>query len=310
MSATRPSAGIRVAISIALLAGLVIWAGSERLLATFTAADPVLLLASVAVSYVALAIGAFDVIVLTHALLPDMRVVAAVRAYLRSWAVGMIAPGKVGDLTYAGFLAEEGAPNLAAGLAVAVVDKVITFAITAAIAVAGLALYVGKRDALVGALVSVGAVVAALMLLRNRRLRDVVRERVMGSRARRVEGFSRDLDALLLRHRVPLAVNAFGTATRIVVAGAATLLALRAFDSDAPLAVVVMVNAIAQLATLIPISLSGLGVRQSVSAVLLARISGVARGAVVGEQLLATVVAYATVAAVFAMLGGRVTEQD
>lgn len=304
------SALVRIAISVVILAALVWWTGPAELASQFANAHLGWLAAAVVVNYLQMLIGAFDVVVLTRALEPGMRATAIVRAYLRSWAVGMVAPGKIGDLTYAGFLADaEEGRNYAPGLAVAVVDKIVTFVVTALIAVVGLALYAGSRDALLGIVFAAVATVGAIVTLRSSRVRALVRDRVLGTRAARFAGFSGHLDALLRTHRSALAINAAGTFARTVIAGWATVLALRAFGASAPLGTVVMVNAVSQIATLVPISFSGLGVRQGVSTVMLERLSGVPRGAVVGEQFIMTAVTYMNVALIYAVLGGADREQ-
>lgn len=289
-------------VSAALLGLMIWWIGPAGIAASLSQLQPTWLVAAIIVSYFGILVGLFNVYVLTRALLPDISYRAVGIAYLRSWAAGMLAPGKIGDLSYAHFLSSDDT-NLAPGLAVGVVDKIVTFAVTSLIAVLGLTLYVSGRDAALVGIIAIIALAGAVVALRSEWLRRVVRERLLGKHAERLTGFGRHTEALLLHHRAALAANIALTVFRIGVQAVALGLGLRAFGTHAQFVDVIFINSIATLVSLVPITLSGLGARQGVAVLLFERIAGISRAAVLNEALVGTVVAYATVALVIAVFG-------
>lgn len=304
MRRPSPAATARVAVSAALLVGLVWWTGPEKLADAVGGMSWSLFAAAVGANYLALALGAANIVLLTRIVLPVARTDEASRAYARSWAVGMVAPGRFGDLSYAHFLSGDDA-NLAPGLAVAVVDKIVTFVVTSIIAVVGLALYVGAADALYGALFAAAATAATVAALLNGRIRGLVRERLLGRHAERFAGFAGHVSTLMFRSRAAIAINTTLTVARMLAYTAVVALSLAALGARPPFADVFVVQAVTQLVSLVPITFAGLGVRQGASVVLFERISGVAAAPVLGSSLLMSFVSYLNAALVFAVLGGE-----
>ncbi len=302
------SVWVRVAVSVALLGALVWWIGLDELGEVLRNIEWGWFFLAVLVDVLSLAVGALNLFVLTRALKPDASTPRIMIAYLRSWAVGMIAPGKLGDLSYAHFLAleehrAETPSSLAPGLAVAVVDKIITFAVTAAIAVAGLAVYARGSDAALGGAFAVLAILGSLLALSNARIRSFVRERLLGRYARRFEGFSANLSTLLRDRPGPLALNLAITIARTLVQGTAMLLYFAAVGQTVGLLDIVVVHAITLIVALVPITFAGLGVKQGASVVLYGRIAGIGAAPVLAHGLITTLMNYLYVALVFATLG-------
>lgn len=304
MSLPRLSGRVRVAISALLLAALIAWTGPAELLESVRGLQWGWLVAAIAVNYLSLVVGAFNVVILTRAVLPSVASLAIAKAFLRSWAIGMVAPGKFGDLTYAHFLSSDDT-NLAPGLAVGVVDKVVTFAVTSAIAVVGLALFVSTGDALWGGAFALVATAGLLVIVFSKRLRGLARTRLLGKHAKRFTGFSTHVTTLLVRRRTVLALNIVLTVVRLVLMGIAIMLSFRALGVDVALIDVIVIQAVGQLVSLIPITLAGLGVRQGTSIVLFDRISGIPAAPVLSQSLIMAVVSYINVAIVFAVLGAE-----
>lgn len=302
------SVPVRVAVSAALLGALVWWTGPAQLIEVLSNARWGWFALALAVDGLSILVGSLNVYVLTHALRPDARAADVFVAYLRSWAVGMVAPGKLGDLSYAHFLAvserhAENPTNLAPGLAVAIVDKIITFIVTSAIAVVGLGVYARVSDALLGGAVSLGVIALVLVAALSPRARSLVRGRLLARYAERFEGLSTHLATLLRERRGTLALNLVLTVGRTFVQAFALLLYFSALGQSVGLLDVVVVQAVTLIVTLVPITFAGLGVRQGTAVVLYARIAGLVAAPVLAHGLLTTVTGYLFVGLFFAILG-------
>lgn len=313
MKSLRLPTWARASFSAVLLIALIWWAGPGVLLDSLGDLLWGWLVLSILVNYVAMSVGALNVAVLTRVLLPQTRWSRTASAFLRSWAVGMIAPGKSGDLSYAHFLSGD-TTNLAPGLAVAIVDKIVTFLVTSVVAIIGLGIYVGAADAAYGAAFAAAATAVALYLLLGKRPRALLGARFFTRYATRFEGFGGHVRALLLERKDVLALNIGLTILRMLVISVVIALEFRALRIDVPFMDVIVVQAVTQLVSLVPVTLSGLGVRQGTAVVLFEHISGIAAPPVVNQSLILTLMSYVNVAAIFAVLGmsrsgGRVPEE-
>ncbi|MDY0341092.1 MAG: lysylphosphatidylglycerol synthase transmembrane domain-containing protein [Coriobacteriia bacterium] len=304
MPRRQPPIWSRALISAVVLGLIIWWIGPADLAASLGQLQPAWMVAAIVVTYIGIFVGLLNVYVLTRALLPDITYREVAVAYLRSWAAGMLAPGKIGDLTYAHFLSSDDT-NMAPGLAVGVVDKIVTFAMTSLVAVLGLTMYVSGRDAARVGTIAVIALAGTIFALRSGWLKQIVRDRLLGKYARWFAGFGTQTEALLLRHRAALTANAALTVIRIGVQAAALGLGLRAFGAHARLVDVFFINSIATLVSLVPITLAGLGVRQGVAILLFERIASISRATVLNEALVGTTAAYVTVALIISVFAMR-----
>ena len=281
----------RLLISGLLLAVVVWWVGIAKVLTSFATLDPKWLALMVLSTLVFVALGAGKVEVLTVALLPGISKVLVVSGYLCSFAWGVFAPGKLGELTYAHYLSKGGG-SLGVGLAVVVLDKAITFSLFGLTGSLGLLLYLGGREALaVGSTVML-LLAAGALAVRHRALRVWVRQTFLRSREAQFAGFSESLEALVRGHRPALLANGVLTLLRIVVLGFTMQAGFRAFGVDPDLLSVVMIVAMVQITSWIPITISGLGLTHGAAAVLFSNFCGLDKAVVVDVFLVGSILTY------------------
>ena len=246
--------------------------------------DPKWLALMVLSTLVFLVLGVGKVEVLTVALLPRVSKMLIVSGYLCSFAWGAFAPGKFGELTYAHYLSRGGG-SLGVGLAVVVLDKAITFGLLSLTGSLGLLFYLGGREALAVGSIAALLIAAGVLAVRHRALRLWVRRRFLQSRETQFAGFSKSLEVLVLGHRPALLANGVLTLFRIVVLGFTMQAGFRAFGVDPDLLSVVMIVAMVQIISWIPITISGLGLAHGSAAVLFSNFCGLDKAVKGGVNL-------------------------
>ncbi|MCK6588044.1 MAG: flippase-like domain-containing protein [Polyangiaceae bacterium] len=188
-------------------------------------------------------------------------------AYLSSSSVGMLTPGRVGDALRAQYLRHDLGVSYSEGLASVVMDRVCDLYVLAAFVVVGVyrfsAVVVGELAwiAWVGLFATV---LAPLSLLVPGIAEAVVRRvyaRALGS-GMEAGGLAKFLEALRGLVRRPLAAAGAMTAAAFLVNYAQGFLLARALHLTISFFDMVCLMAIASLLGLIPISVSGVGVRE------------------------------------------------
>jgi len=303
------STTLKLAVSAALLAVMVWWAGPDRLVAAIRELDGRFASLSFLLQFVSVALGGLNVVLLTHAVEPGLPKNLTFVAYLRSWVVGAAAPGRLGDLTLAHFLSPLGV-TYGLGLATVVVDKFITFLVTVGIGALGLLLYVGGRQAALATALALAIAAGGALTIASKRVREVVRDRLLGRHGAKFQGFARYTREMLSEHPWILGVNVALTVVRTAVMAAAMWVMLLAFGVETDALAVLFVQTIAQLASWVPISMAGIGVRESTATVLYTQLLALATAPVLNANLLSLVFMYVQAAVLWVAFGFRETAQE
>lgn len=292
----------RIVVSVGLLGVALYVVGPTETVAAFRAVEPGVLVGVVVLQILGLGVGAVGIWVLVRTFLASVPFLPVASVYLRSTALGMFAPGKFGELVFPHFLARQGV-SIGAGLAVLLVDKLITFVCAAVIGCVGLLLLVGAKQALSVALLSGLLVSLALLMAASGKLRRVARERLLGKHHRRFEGFSASLFGLLREERRAVAVNGILTVLRFLLRGGAAAAAFYALGSPVPFLPTVALLCLIQILSWLPVSVSGLGVTQGSAILLFALLLQAEQAVVLNAFLILPASAYILAAASLGVLG-------
>jgi uncharacterized protein (TIRG00374 family) len=211
--------------------------------------------------------------------MPVPSLARATTLYLIGQFAGGATPGQSGDFIRAWYLRERGAA-LSSALFSILVDRLFDFLVMAVVSLYGLvafahlfpaALQVPIRAATIGFAVAMAVALPALMARRPRGWLLARARRVAPATAgRRIEGWRDGLDALHLRPGLATLLLA-GTVAATAVAMTRLWLLFRALDVDIPLAVLVSSSALVSILQTLPVSVSGIGVRDAILVGVLAR---------------------------------------
>jgi uncharacterized membrane protein YbhN (UPF0104 family) len=182
-----------------------------------------------------------------------------------------VVPGRLGDLGLLYFLKD--LYTLRQSTAVLLVDKLITLFVTFVLAAIGLGvMFSWHYSAAVAVTMFAGLGLFLLSLSqRSRGLRCWVRTRLLGRLADRFDDFYGEIVATATDSQ-GIATNLLLTLFRVTLAGVSLTLILSWFGVKVALWYVILVQAIAQLATMVPLTLMGIGVLEAVNVALLGRV--------------------------------------
>lgn len=182
--------------------------------------------------------------------------------YWVSWAVGLIAPGQVGDLASIGFLLRRHSLSLAKVLGRAVLDKAISLFVMLGFAIAGLVIFVHDLTATLDWLlwfamfISLGGTVVYLTRARWEEIFDASKPGPIGALARMMT----ELVQTMRQAPTRVLFNVGLTVTKLIVTGTAYWAMFYALgETDLPMLRVIVLATMAGLIAYLPISINGLG---------------------------------------------------
>ncbi|MBI2574666.1 flippase-like domain-containing protein [Candidatus Woesearchaeota archaeon] len=287
---------IKIILGTAILLLLLYKAGVKEVAATITTMN-ILLLPAIIILFVAgLYIGAYNLKLLTDALKIRIGMKEMWNYYLTSWAFGMVVPGKIGEFSFV-YLAKK---RLTTGqaTAVAILDKLITVITLCALAFIGLLMFFPFGQALKLMALATIAVATGLLLLLTPAGRRIVRK-LLGKYTEMFAGFSKTLTYLAFEEKKAAALNLIITFLKWGLTAIVTYLAFASFGITAisPLAIIT-ISATTMLISLIPITMSGLGIKEG-AAVYLYGLVGVPAAATISAHIVLLLLNYLGAAAVF-----------
>ncbi|HLC72626.1 MAG TPA: lysylphosphatidylglycerol synthase transmembrane domain-containing protein [Candidatus Nanoarchaeia archaeon] len=254
---------LKLFLTVAILTALIINIGLKNLLLSLQTIHYSWFAAVAALIFIELLVGAFNVyILIRYGLRHSISFAALFDAYLTSWGIGLLTPGKVGDVGFAYFLEREGLP-FGKGTAVLLLDSFTTILVLAVASGTGLWYFFGFQDVLL-LLIVVGIVFLSLLLLLSFQVRALL-IRILGKWAIYFRGFSKSA-SVLLRERPQILVFNFGiTIVKWFLIFLNFYFGFKALGHVVPYFVILLVAPLARLVSMIPLTINGLGIRESVA---------------------------------------------
>jgi len=282
---------LRALLSVVLVTGLVIWVGPGTLVEAVADAHIGWLFAALALTTINIVAGALNIFILSKVLAPELRLGNVMRAYLTSWAYGTMTPGRFGDFVLSPLLAKTGVGH-GLGLAVVTVDKLVSFAVMAAIVCVGLVAYAEAGQAFIAGFFAVLIIVVVILVIRFPALRMLVRRWILRGQESKFEGFSKQVLSFAREHRGALAINVVWTVIRSLLQACMVGTGLLAFGVSVDIMTILFVNTLAALSAIVPITISGIGLRQGAAVALFEYFADVSPAPVLSAYLLFQVLQY------------------
>ena len=222
--------------------------------------------------------------------------------YLLSWAVGLFGLGKIGEASLIYFMKRCGI-QIGHTSAILLADKLISFVVMLILAVIGILRFLSLSVALrsLSIVVVVGVIMAVVFY--TARGRYFIRRYLLGKYAELFTGFAVTNRALLQNYRI-LLLNVVLTLARFGLATLIIYVTFLGFGYRINGIDILLIYATAQLLSFIPVSINGLGIRESVS-VYLYTLIGVAPQIALGRSLIGLSILYILGTITIILLGSR-----
>ncbi|MDP3728016.1 MAG: lysylphosphatidylglycerol synthase transmembrane domain-containing protein [bacterium] len=212
------------------------------------------------------------------------------RFYLMSFSMGLILPGRAGDLSIIYFAKQKGF-DIGASTALTIIDKLITLTIFGIIAALGIFTIFNVLELYLGLLFAIFCILGSIFIFTS--LGRKIIKKIIGKYADSFQGFYKTSKDLISNHRDKVFINIIITLFRPLGNALLVIIIFRAMGIDVPLFYAILINAITLIVSLIPLTPNGLGIREGVGTLLFSTI-GIATEATVAMYVIILILYYIT----------------
>ena len=233
-------------------------------------------------------LGAYNVSLLLQSLSYQIPIMRLIRYSLVSWSLGLFVPGKLGELSIVYFWKKHGVP-LGPGFAVALMDKLITFMTLSVVTLIGIFIFFRHQFWLFVSILLV-LVLGGLCVV-SPYGRELIKKYILRRYKTQVVGLSKTFFLLVRKYPHLLFLNMVLTVIKWLISAYAFYLLLAYFQPPVSFLYTFIIICTSIIVSLIPISISGLGIREGV-AVYLFSLVGVLQNYALSVSVLFTVLGY------------------
>lgn len=273
--------------------------GFKKIIITFKEINLFLLFISVIIYLIFFLIGSLNLKILVDSLTKRINFLKLTKYYFLSWSIGLLAPGKIGDFSLVYFLKKENIP-LGRGIVIPLIDKLVTIIVLSILSIVGFFVFFTGMDALkLMVLLLIGFLVIVFFITDLGR--TLIKKYILRKYSIKFKGFSKTFFYFLKKKKRILFLNFLLTITRVIITSMIYFVLFISLGQKINLIYIILINAIGTIIALIPITISGLGIRE-VTAVFLYNQIGVLNEITVTVYLTVTIFNYINAAINFLVL--------
>jgi len=182
--------------------------------------------------------------------------------YMISLSLGKFTIGKLGEFSIVSLLKQE---KIGYGYSTClfVIDKLITFITLILIGSIGFFIFFEFNTAIKLLIISLIILIILLLSLRSPFIRSIIKKLILKEKAKDFKGFYKNIVYVIKTKKKALFADFIVTLLRFVAGGILIYILLLYFNISVPIPVVIIINSIGTIMALIPISISGLGIKES-----------------------------------------------
>ena len=235
-------------------------------------------------------LGTLNIAILLKPLKKKINKLKLFSYYILSWSFGLFIPGKIGEFALVYFLKKEKL-DIAKGLVISLIDKIITIFSLMMISSFGLLMYLKFSIAIKLILLMVAIFIILIVLIFSNFSRNIIKKYILRKYAIKFKNFSNILKTYFKKHKTVLFLNLLVTFLKWIVSALGILLLFNALDQAVPFIHVFLLNAVVTIIALIPITANGLGIKEY-SAVYLFSLIGINTSITAGAYILGAILVY------------------
>jgi len=254
---------VRILIGLSILFLLFYKVGFEEVYSTIIKINVFYLFLFFFFYVLGIVIGASNLKILLNFYKKMPSLLKVLKYYFFSWCFGLFVLSKFGEFSIVYFFKKEGIP-MGRGLAITLIDKYITVILYGIFASLFIFIFFGiKKTMLLIAILAITTAITVFVLL-SKTTRNIIKKYILKKYAKKFKKFSSTFFAYLSKGKRYLFQDSLLTIVRLAVNASKTYFLFLGFGVHIPLIYIMMVYSVTSLSILIPISIGGLGVRQSV----------------------------------------------
>lgn len=216
----------------------------------------------VAVFCFLLIVNSFNVLIVLNALNNKISFRKVLRYYLKGWVYGLITPARLGEISIIYFLKKEKI-EIGQSALVLLLDKVLTFICFFLVSLFGLFTFFHFKEALLLVSIILILFLVFVFFVVSEIGRSIIKRLILRKHSISFAGFSENMFYLFKKKKKIIFLNIIVTYFRLVVTSLFFYLTFIAFGGSARFLTIAIIIATTTIISLIPVSISGLGIRES-----------------------------------------------
>lgn len=281
---------LRILFGICILLFLIYKVGFTNLINSLVKFNLIFLLPISIVLLISFFIGTLNIKILLKSMGAKINFFKLMKYYLISWSIGLVVPGKIGEFSIAYFLKKEGLEG-GPSFIIPLMDKILTFLCVSLIASVGIFFFFGISNAIKLLLGTLVIVAISSILFLSERIRNLIKKYILGKYSNYFNKFSKTLKYMIKNSKKYLVMNIILTFAFWMVTAFVPFFIFKGFGVTVHWFFVLTISTIGTMLSIIPISISGLGVREGVGMLLYSQIA-VPREAVLSMYLTVLAIKY------------------
>jgi hypothetical protein len=191
--------------------------------------------------------------------------------YLLSWSFAVFFLGRIGEFSLVYFLGKEKI-NVGRAAAITIINKTITLVSLAFVSMIGVVYFFGIIESI--KLLSLFALILAsfFVILLNHKVRFLVRKYILRKYETKFEGFSKTFFYFIRSKKKAILANFLMTFVKWSLNALMYSLLFFSMGENVSLLFIIIIESISSIVSLLPISIGGLGVRESIGIYLFTRV--------------------------------------
>ena len=288
---------LRFLLGIGLL-GFLFWrVGISEILGTLRQMNLWYLPIVVLLYFANLLFGAINIVLLMHPREKKIPLWELFGFYMLSWAVGLFVPGRFGEVSLVYFLKKRDIP-FGEGFLIFVLDKFISILFLGGVSAVAFFKFFDVETAVSLLIFVIVCIVAFGLPMFSSFLRERIKTHILRAYAHKFKGFSALLGFYVSKKFHLIILNFLTTGLRWLVSSVIYYFAFLSFGVSQPLWLVFLITCLTSVLSFVPITVSGLGIRES-AGVYLYSLQGIDAPVVASSYLLVVVCSYTIASLVF-----------
>lgn len=198
-----------------------------------------------------------------------IRFVKWMKYYLITFSLGLVLPGRTGEFSIIYFL-KKNQIEVGSTTALVIIDKLITLIVFGFVTLLGLFTIIESKELYLGLLAIFLILLFSIILFSDLGKRII--SKILGKYSSNFSSFHESYRNLILFHKDKLLINFIVTILRPILNGLLIIILFRALGYDVPLFYATIISSITLIASLVPLTPNGLGIREGLGLFLFSKL--------------------------------------
>lgn len=251
---------IKVLLSLSIIGYIIYIVDINILYQNITKLNSLDLLAVFGLVIINCIIGSYNLYILTKNSKEGLTPKDLFGPYFYSWSFGQVLPSKIGELTRIYFIKEIGI-KLKDSTIIFLIDKVNSIIYLSIVTILGLQI-IAKIGIKVNILILILAIISILVILFSRKIRIAITKILPQKLKEMVILFLDSFTEYTKKNKKEVAINFTINIFRMILDGLIIVILFESLNFSVNLWPILVVNAVTTLSSIIPITISGLGIRE------------------------------------------------